>query len=63
DTYMSDYKEVAGVLMPFSLEMRASAQQVGVIAIDSVQVNVELPEASFTMPAPAAEEPAKKDGE
>ena len=61
DIFLADYKEVGGVLMPYTMEMKGM-QGGGQMVVDSIAVNVELEESLFTMPA-VKEEPPAKDGE
>lgn len=63
EIFLSDYKEVDGMMVPFSMEVHQGPQQASTIVIDSLQTNVEIPDDIFVMPEPKAEEPAKKDGE
>lgn len=61
DIFFADYKEVGGVLMPHTMEMKGM-QGGGQMIVDSVAVNVELEESLFTMPV-VKEEPPAKEGE
>ncbi len=61
---LGDYKEVGGVLFPHSIEIRTpegTTRQV--ITIDSIEIDVDLPDSRFAMPAaqeaPAAAAPSK----
>jgi outer membrane lipoprotein-sorting protein len=51
DTYYSDFKEVAGVMMPHSIESRMGGQVANQIVIDKMEVNVPVDASIFTMPA------------
>jgi outer membrane lipoprotein-sorting protein len=53
-TTMSDYKEVGGVMMAHSVESRAGGQVMAVMTIDSIEINPDIADDRFTMPAPAA---------
>ncbi|UCC72536.1 MAG: hypothetical protein JSV86_19590 [Gemmatimonadota bacterium] len=51
ETIFSDYKEVGGLLIPYSVETRPKGAPAGqVITIDLVELNVELDDALFVMP-------------
>lgn len=54
ETFFGDFREVAGVLMPFALEqgMPGMPQRAKII-IDKIEPNVALDPASLKMPAPA----------
>lgn len=49
-TYLSDYQEVDGLMMAFSIEVKAAGQTMQKIAIKTVETNPKLDDASFTMP-------------
>ena len=51
-TYFSDYKEVAGVMMPHSMETRVGEQSLSNITVSEIEVNVDIPDDRFTMPEP-----------
>ncbi|HJW32749.1 MAG TPA: hypothetical protein VJ505_05205 [Holophagaceae bacterium] len=55
ETYYGDFREVAGVLMPFSIEqgMPGMPQRAKII-VDKIEPNVTLDPASLKMPAPVA---------
>jgi hypothetical protein len=57
-TEFGSFKEVQGVLIPFSIQVgpKARADQRQKIAVDKVEINVALDDAMFAMPAvkPAA---------
>jgi len=58
ETTLGNYQEVEGLLIPFSIEMKAKGAPAGqTITIDKAEINVDLEDASFKMPAvkPAAE--------
>jgi outer membrane lipoprotein-sorting protein len=49
-----DYKEVAGMMMPHSQEMRAQGAPAGqVITIDKIEIDTEVADDRFAMPAAA----------
>lgn len=57
ETTLGDYKEVDGLVMPFSMEVKPpGAPQGQVITIDKVELNVDIPDSDFAMPE--APEPA-----
>ena len=63
-TNPSDYREVDGVKVPFSMKMVLMGAQEMTTTIDSVEFNVEIPEGTFDLPAEiqeivAAEKPAE----
>ncbi len=62
DTTIGDYKEVEGLMFPFSIEQGVTGQpQRMKITIDKVELNPELEDARFKMPAaPKPEAPAEK---
>jgi outer membrane lipoprotein-sorting protein len=59
DTTLGDYKEVEGMMLPFSLEVRAQGMQgpSQKITIQKVEFNTTMDDGQFKMPAPA---PAEK---
>jgi outer membrane lipoprotein-sorting protein len=58
EQYMSDYKEVDGTMVPFSIESGAKGSpQRQKIVIDKVEYNTTLPDSLFAMPAGAAPAP------
>ena len=48
-----DYREVEGLLMPFSVEIRVGGQTASHMTVERYEVNPELDPSLFTMPAPA----------
>jgi hypothetical protein len=58
ETFLSDYKEVDGVKIPFTITQKVLTQQI-VMKMTEVKHNVDLPADTFKRPA-AADEPAKK---
>ena len=60
DTTVSDYKEVGGVLFPFSIQtkVRNFPTPVG-MAFEKIEVNPDIPASRFAVP-PKAEKPADK---
>jgi outer membrane lipoprotein-sorting protein len=60
ETILSDYKEVGGLMFPHSIESRQKGAPSGqVITIDEIEVDVEVSDDLFEMPAPAEEEAAE----
>ena len=52
ETFLSDYKEVNGMMMPFTMESGAKGQTMRQkMVIDSVETNVALADTLFNMPA------------
>lgn len=49
-----DYKDVSGVMFPFSIEFGAKSQKAK-ISVTKVDVNPKIDDARFKMPAPAAD--------
>ena len=53
ETTLSDYKEVGGLMMPFSIDARTKGQPQGqTITLDSIEINVPLADSLFVMPKP-----------
>ncbi|MFH1845428.1 MAG: hypothetical protein ABIF77_19765 [bacterium] len=50
DTFLSDYKDVGGVLMAHSMENKMNGQVVNSIMIEAVEVNPELDSSIFAFP-------------
>jgi zinc protease len=61
EVYPSDYKDVDGVKIPFTLTQKVLTQEI-VITLTEIKHNVEVPADTFRRPA-AADEPAKKKAE
>jgi len=63
ESSIGDYKKVGDLLIPFSTEIKAKgAEQGQSVTFDKVDLNVDLDDSSFSMPAPTAKtetEPAK----
>ncbi|MGB5661426.1 MAG: hypothetical protein WBO54_18290 [Thermoanaerobaculia bacterium] len=56
ETILSDYKEVAGLMFPHSIETKPKGAPAGqVITIDEIEVGIEVSDDLFAMPAPTAE--------
>lgn len=55
ESSIGDYKEVGGLLFPHSIEQRPKGAPAGAtIVFDRIELDVELDDAQFAMPAPAA---------
>ena len=50
-TNLSDYRDVDGVKVPFSMKMMLMGAQEMTTVVDSVAFNVEIPEGTFDLPA------------
>jgi outer membrane lipoprotein-sorting protein len=63
DMYMSDYKEVDGLMVPHAMENRMGGQTTMNLKIETVELGAEIPEDAFVRPEPAPKEPeASTDG-
>lgn len=61
ETTLGNYQEVEGVLIPFSVEMKAKGAPAGqTLTIDKAEINPTLEDAGFRMPAKAATPEAAK---
>ncbi len=60
DVLFGDYKPVAGVMMPHSLETYANDQSIGALTIDSFEPNIKLEDDLFKMPKVEKKEEEKK---
>lgn len=61
EVYISDYQEVNGLMMPFSIEQKMDGQSLMQMTADSVELNPEdLTDANFAFPG-AKEEAEKKE--
>ena len=54
DSFMSDFQEVDGLVMPFSVETRQGGMTTMQMMMESVEFGVELDDSQFAMPAVAA---------
>jgi outer membrane lipoprotein-sorting protein len=63
DSYLTNFKQVEGVLFPFAIENKVAGKSMGQFTIESVKANVPLDDKSFLMPAAAAKPaaPPEKD--
>lgn len=50
DTYLSDYKEVNGLMIAHSMESKVGGNTVNQIQIESIEMNVEVDGSQFKMP-------------
>jgi outer membrane lipoprotein-sorting protein len=65
ETDIGDYKEVDGLMIPFSLESKvpgAPAGQSQMLTFEKVELNVEIPEDRFEFPAPAPKDADNDNG-
>jgi outer membrane lipoprotein-sorting protein len=67
ETTIGDYKEVDGILLPYSREIRSSMMPEGqggqTMVFEKVELNVDIPDERFEMPEPApAEESEPEEG-
>jgi hypothetical protein len=51
ETYMSDYKEVNGIMIAHTIESRASGNIVSQITVNTVEMNVDIEDDAFVMPS------------
>jgi hypothetical protein len=51
ESYTSNYKDVNGALMPFSIENKVKGQTVSTVVIDKYEINRELNDSLFVKPA------------
>lgn len=50
ESYLSDYKEVGGLIMPHSIETKVGGATVNHVLIETVELNMEMAEEMFLMP-------------
>ena len=50
DTFMSDYKSVDGMMLPFSIQVTGQGPQGQTLSIESVEFNVDIDDKVFEMP-------------
>jgi len=60
DTYMSDYKEVGGLMIAHSMETRRGGTTVSQITMDTIELDVEVDDSMFKMPAKTEKEETPK---
>ena len=51
ETFMSDYREVNGIMIAHTIESRAAGNVVSQITVDSVEMNADFEDAVFKMPS------------
>lgn len=61
ENYMSNYKPVNGVLMAHSIENKVKGQTVSQITFDKVEVDAQIDDAIFKMPAKPEEKPKAEE--
>jgi len=59
DTYLSDYKEVGGLMMPHLIESKMGGQTVSQMIMEKIELNVDIDDSIFKMPG---EEEKKETG-
>ncbi len=62
ETYLSDFQEVEGIVMPFAVETRMGGVVANTVMMTSVKLNQEVDDAEFEMPEPTPA-PAPTAGE
>lgn len=50
ETYSSDYQEVDGLFVPFSIEQKVGGQTMMTMTADKVELDVEIEDSSFSFP-------------
>jgi len=61
DQYVGNYKQVNGIMFPFSIETKISGQTVSQIAFDKFEMDVPIDDSVFKMPAKPAEKPKTEE--
>ena len=56
ETYLSDYQEVEGIVVPMFMEVKVSGATMQKISIKEAALNVEVNDEMFAMPKPAMKE-------
>jgi hypothetical protein len=51
DTYYSNYKQIHGMAVPGKIENKVHDQLAGTIVVDTVKVNIQLPDSLFDKPS------------
>ena len=54
ENYMSNYKNVDGIMMPYTIESRMKGQTISNIVVDSLLFDQEMSDSLFTKPTPAS---------
>jgi outer membrane lipoprotein-sorting protein len=60
DSYLSNYKAEAGVLIPHAIEQRAGGQAIMKMSLDQVEVNAPVDDSLFQFPVKPDAKPAEK---
>ena len=55
DTYLGDYKTIEGLVFPMSVELKMGDQPGPSYTVEKVEVNPDLSDSMFSMPAPGAQ--------
>lgn len=64
DTYMGDYKEVEGMMMAHSIDVKMGGQTVSTLVLEKIEINAEIDDSIFTMPVKEEKKaPEKKESE
>ncbi len=63
ETYLSDYQEVDGIMMPFYIETKTGGETMQKITIKEVVLNPEIEEGFFDFPAASEEDKEEMKGE
>lgn len=50
ETSMSDYQEVNGVMLPFTMDQKFDGQVVASISVEKIELNVDIDDKEFTFP-------------
>lgn len=53
ETSLGDYREVGGLMMPYSIRIKGQGPAEQAIIVDSIELNVPLDDAQFQMPKPS----------
>ncbi|MEW6731747.1 MAG: hypothetical protein AB1489_10500 [Acidobacteriota bacterium] len=60
DSYLGDYKEVNGILIPHAIENKTQGRVISQFTLEKIETNVAIEDTIFKMPAKSAQkEPAK----
>lgn len=60
DTFLGDYKTVEGLVFPMAVELKMAGQPGPAYTIEKVEMNLDLPDSLFAMPAAAAQSQPSK---
>jgi len=61
DTYMGDYKEVEGMMMAHSINVKMGGQSVSTLVFEKIEINTEIDDSIFKMPVKKEKTPEKKE--